>query len=275
MEDVSKIDDYLLKIKNGYNPLNDIDVSNLLDSIEKWKDVDLRVISDDDLSNRLLSIVPFYMASMSEITTQKIYRVRPLVEETRLTTKDEILYPQIEKINKAGRINNANEAVLYCSMDQVSPIYECKIKEKEWFALIQYSVKAKNKINLSNIIQDKMPDGLNDNGQLAFKIMNNFIRTEFTKPVGIGTEYLYKASRKICIDMFDLPDSDGWIYHSVASFVNGYNVALKPVSVDKKLQFDCVLICQLFKINDDKKSYNFYVKHKANKIIEDKLVYEF
>jgi hypothetical protein len=56
-------------------------------SIEKWKDVDLRDISDDNLSNRLLSIVPFYMASMSEITTQKMYRVRSLVGEEKLTTK--------------------------------------------------------------------------------------------------------------------------------------------------------------------------------------------
>jgi hypothetical protein len=56
-----------------------------------------------------------------------------------------------------------------------------------------------------------------DDGAVSFLILREFVRSEFTKPVGVGTEFLYKLSNAMCRALFDGDDIDGWIYPSVES----------------------------------------------------------
>lgn len=263
------------KLRAGGEPLNEIDTNELLDRIDQWKNVDLRTISSGELTTKLLSIISSHMASTSTLDRQKLYRVRPLKEGEIFEIESDVWYPNQKYVSKIGRVNDVGDPMLYCALDQNTPVYECGIAEGDWFGLIQYSLKNSAAINLSNVVAQSNYPGVTEKWLINFKIINQFIRTEFTKPVGVGTEYLYRASLKFCRDLFDLPGCDGFLYPSIASFTEGYNVAIKPESADKKIKFDCVLICRLEKFDNNKNGYVFFLKKKANKIENGKLVYQF
>ena len=267
--------DILQKLQAGENPLNSLDTIELLDRINQWHDVDLRDISSNDLTTKLLNIISAHIVSSSSISDQKLYRVRPLREGQVFHGISDIWCPPTELITKIGRVNDINDPMLYCALDQNTPVYECGIKEGDWFGMIQYSINHTAVVNVSNVIgQDDYP-GLTDKGRINLRIINQFIRTEFTKPVGLGTEYLYRASLKFCRDLFDVPNCDGSLYPSVASFTEGYNLAIKPEAAEKKLRFDCALICRLEKFDTGKNGYTFFLKHKTNKVNGGKLEYQF
>ena len=75
--------------------------------------------------------------------------------------------------------------------------------------------------------------------------MNNFLKDEFSKDVGSGTEYLYTVSEIIAKDFFDLPEAfqDTWGYSSVQD-KNKYNVCFRPEKAHKMLNLECALICR-------------------------------
>lgn len=66
---------------------------------------------------------------------------------------------------------------------------------------------------------------------------------------------------------------DGIIYPSVAARGEGYNIALKPETVDAKLQFSTALLCYLVK-NKGKECLD-NVKHSISKSPDGSLVYEY
>ena len=118
------------------------------------------------------------------------------------------------------------------------------------------------------------PKGLNKDGRINNKIINDFIISEFTKPVGKGTEYLYKVSNVIARNFMDMPYCDAYVYPSIANYKKGWNVAIKPESALKNIKFDCVCICKL-KEYCSKGGYTYEIKHKARDIKDGKLIYEF
>ena len=64
----------------------------------------------------------------------------------------------------------------------------------------------------------------------------DFLTTEFTKDVGYGTEYLYRASVLIGHSYFRRPEIHGYIYKSVAHKA-GYNIAIKGELAKEILEF--------------------------------------
>ena len=267
--------DLLQKLQDRENPLNSLDTIELLDRIKQWHNVDLRVISSSDITKKLFNIISAYVVSSSSISDQKLYRVRPLKEDQVFHNISEIWCPPTEFITKISRVNDIGDPMLYCALDTDTPLHECGVKEGEWFGMIEYSINHAEAVNVSNVIGQEDYPGLTDRGRINLGIINQFIRTEFTKPVGLGTEYLYRASLKLCRDLFDVPNCDGFLYPSVASFTKGYNLAVKPEAAKKKLKFDCALICRLQKFDTGKNGYVFFIKHKTNKVNGDKLEYQF
>lgn len=163
---------------------------------------------------------------------------------------------------------------MYTSTEQITPIYECDIKENDCYALIQYTVKPEQKLIGYTIGVESEVQGLNETGMINNKIIGDFILSEFTKPVGQGTEYLYKISNVIAKNFMDMPFCDAYVYPSVANYKKGWNVAIKPESAVKKIDFSCALIC-ISKGFNSNGGYTFDLKHKANSLNGNALIYDF
>ncbi len=70
---------------------------------------------------------------------------------------------------------------------------------------------------------------LHDEDALKVEMLHDFLRHEFTRDVGRGTEYLYRISESIAKSWFDLPPEvqDAWCYPSIVD-QNLYNIAFRP-----------------------------------------------
>ena len=257
--------------------LNDVNTLELLNKIDEFKKIDLKETSMVEISNKSLETLSCMLVSGGNFASGTfLYRVRKLEKEFQNKPEifQDIWHPKAEWVTKMGRANLVGEPMLYCSTDQVTPLHECGIVEGDCYAIIQYKVKQGTELVSYCVGNDQAVEGLNETGLINHKIITDFIVSEFTKPVGVGTEYLYKVSNVICSNFLDMPYCDAYVYPSVANYKRGWNVAIKPQSALKKIEFDCMLLCE-FKGFAENRDYYFELKHKANAIVDGKLQYAF
>ena len=129
-------------------------------------------------------------------------------------------------------------------------VEEMQIKDGERFCLIVYSSKVDIKVSYIGKWQND-PE-LNRDENLKMRMIHNLLNDIFSKDVGEGTEYLYRASESIAKSFFDYPQEiqDGWCYPSVAS-KTGYNVCFRPEVARKVLHLIGVQICTVKRMNEN------------------------
>ena len=161
------------------------------------------------------------------------YRVRAIPEDDhiiplRTISKVSDCWEPPKEIVKLGRLNKEQEPLLHTSpMDPRLAVGEMKIPDGVRFGLIVY--EAVEDVNVTMIGHQANTDALNDAHALKIEMIQGFLRDEFIRDVGQGTEYLYRISETIAKDYFDLPPEvqDAWCYPSVAH-KDGFNVAFRP-----------------------------------------------
>ena len=152
-------------------------------------------------------------------------------------------------IVKMGRLNKAGEPLLYtCPQDPRPAIGELKIPDGERFSLIVY--EAIEDINVTGIGFDVNTSDLDPANALKVEMMQGFLRDEFTRDVGRGTEYLYRISETIAKDYFDLPPEiqDAWCFPSMAD-KRCFNATYRP-GTRSKLRLIGVQIAKAYSIED-------------------------
>ena len=259
------------------NLLNDLDTIELLNKIDNFKKIDLKNTPIDIISQKSLETLSCMIVEECTFKENtRLYRIRKLNSDLSDIPKffQDIWHPTAEMVKSDGRVNLKGQPMLYCSTEPVTPIYECGIKQNDLYALIQYSVSSNSNLIGYTVGNNIEPDGLNQTGKINNKIINDFLKSEFTKPVGKGTEYLYKISNVISKNFMDMPFCDAYVYPSIQNYKKGLNVAIKPESAINKIKFDCILICKShdFDINNN---FQFEILHKANTLKDDKLIYIF
>ncbi len=127
------------------------------------------------------------------------------------------------------------------------------IAEGEYYALIKYVSLDYIKVNIIGGQYNYSNIGIADSTAiLNNELYNDFLRDEFSRDVGKGTEYLYKISEIIAKEYFDLPPEviqDAWAYISVQN-KQKYNVCFRPEIAHKLLELQGALICKKGKTDD-------------------------
>lgn len=219
--------------------------SLVLECIERWRSLDLRSATDAEVARQISSLID----DLGEYTTsaitysglRKLYRVRPLDKSFPWSSPQDFLYAPPHRA-KRGRCNLPNDPVLYCSPKKVTALQEMLTGISEAtpanrFAMIDYAVIGE--FSLAQLVgpfdpnPKRGPAILSGQALLSAQILREFVRSEFTKPVGAGTEYLYKISAAICRVWFDPKEYHGWKYPSVAA-PDEECVALKRGFADSK-----------------------------------------
>ncbi len=229
------------------NFLKHVDINELHDKISNFRDLDFKNLSYADIQKEIMTVITFKtpkgdMCVLSPISSNypsgtKFYRVRAIPEEKKILPLDSMklisdCWEPPKEIVKAGRLNRDKEPLLYTSNDPCVAAEELKVKEGELFSLIVY--ESTDTINMTSIGLPFEHSGLDKNETLKHKMIQDFLKHEFIRDVGKGTEYLYKISEVIIKDYFDLPPvmQDAWCYPSIAK-KGGLNVCFRPINISK------------------------------------------
>jgi len=145
----------------------------------------------------------------------RFFRVRR-VAHTNLEKPEEITFPvpEMDHWNDAwhppaevcplGRLNIEGQSALYISaINPVTAIDECKILPGEKFALIIYKAREPIVANCVGYAISDVYNFLSEREKRVLDEITHFINAEFTRDVGVGTEYLYKISHALLEQRYD------------------------------------------------------------------------
>jgi hypothetical protein len=235
--------------KTGWENIELKDTIQLLKDIGQWSSTNLKTSFISDIEKSLRWVLSERFAKYKQLN-DPIFRIRKqCAPEFFFSSKSELLCPQPKHITKEGRINRIKDPVLYCALKKETAIEEVSLNLGDFFVLITYSpIKP---IECLDLIWDNPPEELNKQGTINFHIINNFIRSEFCRPAGLGSEYVYRISYLLCRKLFEkhdgwiYPSVGGWIYPSVANFGKGKNVAISPSIANQYLKIESAFMCRL------------------------------
>lgn len=222
--------------------LKHVDTSHLHDKICRFRDLDFKRMSYQEVQSAVTDVIVFDtpQGSRSILTSinasypagTRFYRVRALPEDDRhlpLRTMSKVAdcWEPPESVVRAGRLNRDNESLLYTApQSPVVAVDEMKIPDNQLFSLIVY--ESTDPISVSMIGAAPNVEGLSSEEALKVRMIQDFLKHEFIRDVGGGTEYLYRISESITKDYFDLPPSfqDAWCYPSIAK-KGSFNVCFR------------------------------------------------
>lgn len=215
--------------------LSFFDANRLLDKIEEFRSLDLRTITDSELSKAIFNVlcIEFENAKMllnfhsTRIIPKgtDLFRIRRIdaddveIPLKCMRKKADAWNPPKKVITKMGRLNKVGESLLYVSLNPYTAIKELKIKEGEKISLIAYKTKRDIYavfIGLTN--HDSY--ALTPEEKVKARLIENFLYEEFSRDVGEGTEFLYRASEHIARNYFEPDPADEdevWMYPSIVS----------------------------------------------------------
>lgn len=252
--------------------------SHVMKCIERWRSLDLREKTDSEVDSELTSLLnsfETYMVSSLQTHFFKLWRIRKFNYLFKDTSE---CWEPPAKASKMGRCNAEGTSVLYVSEDIKTPFQELNIQPHEQVYVIKYKTKHDQFFNVKQIVSKEF-EAINEDGKplydtesmLSYQILREFVRSEFLKPVGKGTEYLHRISASMCRIWFDEEDSDGWIYPSIQT-PKERNIALKSKSAKEKLIIEDVRIARLVPKEEVKNHKERFEKHPfyngLSKVIE-------
>lgn len=263
------------KLPIGWDKIKQHSTIHLLKKIDEWCLINLKTESSLILEQKLREVlnVRFYEEKKQEVD---LYRIRKLDNpDHEFESINDLLCPEAKYVTKLGRVNRIHDPVLYCSLNVDTAIEEVNINKGDYFTLIKYSQNSENLLNLVNFILDNPPKELKQEGIINFYIINNFVRSEFCKPVAIGSEYLYRVSYLLCQRLNNnISKTDGWLYPSVSNFGKGINAAIKAQSANQFLTINDAFICRLDGFDNSKNTYIYKEIAKAT-IEHEKVTWEY
>lgn len=235
-----------------------IDPIELTDKIREFRKLNLKDMTDEEVSQAISHVLMhnnyFVYISNEGIYPKgtKFFRVRELdgskIPNNNLRVESDFWNAPKQCITKYGRLNKPYESLLYTSpINPMVAVNEVKLTEDTFFAVITYEAKEDIKVNCIGGEYNYEKMGITDKHvKLINNIINDFLREEFTRDVGEGTEYLYRVSEMIAKWYFDLPPrdvQDAWAYASVKNR-QAYNVCFRPEVAKDVLELKGAMICK-------------------------------
>ena len=241
-----------------------VDIRDLHRRISEFRKLNFRAMSYGEISEAIRNVIMFdtplgkcgmlFPQHGQYPTRTQFFRVRSIHKDDHqapfrsMSNVGDCWEPPSE-IVKMGRLNKEGEPLLYTSVhDPRLAIGELKIPDGERFSLIVY--EATEEVNVTGIGFDLNTSDLDQANALKVEMIQGFLRDEFTRDVGRGTEYLYRISETIAKEYFDLPSEiqDAWCFPSIVD-KRCFNATFRP-RTRSKLRLIGVLIARAYG-NDD------------------------
>lgn len=253
---------YMVKQQEDF--LKNIDSGKLVEKIRKFRALNIKNMKIEEVANAISEVLTwngvFYYLSNIGIYPggTSFFRVRKLngslIPNENLRIYGDFWEPPESCGQVEGRLNKRGESLLYVTPeDPKVPLKELHIAEGEYYALIKYVALDQVKVNIIGGQYNYSTIGITDKTAILNNdLINDFLRDEFSRDVGKGTEYLYIVSEIIAKWYFDLPPEDvqdAWAYSSIQN-KEKYNVCFRPEIAHKLLKLEGALICKKEKVDD-------------------------
>ncbi|MEK5260945.1 hypothetical protein MKY75_17225 [Paenibacillus sp. FSL L8-0663] len=255
----------MLSNENHIEFFERIDIKELLDKIRRFRNLNISTMTQEAINKEVFDVLTFegkfyYFACLRSYPKgTKFFRARTLegsiIPNKNLKFESDFWNAPSEYIKQYGRLNKPKESLLYTTPINPSiTLKEIKVPDDSYYALIMYEAKEEIKVNM--IGQEYNYESLqiySEKARLINDIINDFLREEFSRDVGVGTEYLYIVSEFIAKSFFDLPPrdvQDAWAYPSLKDKSN-YNVCFRPEIARKLLDLKGASIGQKQPQNND------------------------
>lgn len=238
-------------IPNLKEHLGYVGLHELHDKISAFRRLPINRLSREELCKEISDVLCFETpngqcavltpAGGSYPAGTRFFRVRSLEpDDTKFPLRDMRIESDAwnppTHVVRQGRLNREGESLLYTSpINPKTAVEEMKIPDDTNFSLIVYEALADIKVASIGITPDH-PD-LDRDEMLKLRMLNDFLAHEFTRDVGIGTEFLYRTSEIIAKNYYDLPPAmqDAWCYPSIADKPS-VNVCFRPKVAHQKLR---------------------------------------
>ncbi|WP_368641645.1 RES domain-containing protein [Castellaniella ginsengisoli] len=230
--------------------VSDISDEEIKKRVSNFKRQAERGISDEACVNALSSIFGNTFSFPVEMKSYEqgriFYRVRALPpSDTKIPLKtiqriEDAWEPPAQFVNVQGRLNKANQGILYCCPDDIElAIDEARARSSKHIAAIVY--KSSRKINVA-VLGDYENSSLPKDDRSNF--FYSFLNEEFSRFVPAGSEGSYSITRAIADSYFNYPEQDAWCYRSVQSR-SKFNVAFLPGKSKSCLNLVGIMICEM------------------------------
>lgn len=227
------------------NPIDQaFDPDALLKVIASYRSMDLRNAPLRNVMEKFSFITSFNLIVVN-LGKCPVFRARKIEEGEEHNNRSDIWSPP-KKYARLCRANDEGESIFYAAFDPVTAIREVKLQPGDRFTLGNFWLSPMEDYYQTSIIV-AIPEktyARTRNQHLHSMILSDFIFSEFTRPVGYGTEFQYKASCAISKLLLDMPHKDSLIYPSMCDF-STYNIAMKNESADKRIRPTQVIKCQM------------------------------
>ena len=256
------------------NPLNALDIMTTLQRIDKYRKTDIRRISDNDLQYLILETLPMVpVDSWSYSEGFKFYRLRKRQQGEIYYNLSKVWYKPAKDVESMGRLNRIGETILYASTQISTAFCEMKALPNDQFALIEFEVKQSSELRLANVGLFMEPSEelyLDDRGLVNFKIIRQFLDSEFTRDVCQGTEYLYRVTNILITNIIGVQYCMGFRYGS-SMITGGINVAIKPGYADNLLKINYVQ--NITFLEEEPEGMKYVFENQSVKIDDDGSIY--
>lgn len=253
---------YMVKQQEEF--LKSIDSRKVIEKIRKFRMLNIKDMKSQEIANAISEVLTWngvfsYITNIGTYPSGTVFfRVRKLkgssIPNENLCTYGDFWEPPKSCVKTEGRLNKKGESLLYVTPeDPKVPLKELQIIEGEYYALIKYIALEPIKVNLIGGKYNYSEIGITDDTAILNNdLFNDFLRDEFSRDVGKGTEYLYKISEIIAKWYFDLPPrdvQDAWAYSSIQD-KEKYNVCFRPEIAHDLLKLEGALICKKEKADE-------------------------
>lgn len=236
--------------------LASLSVATLQERIRAFRRLDYQRISQEALFAAIHGLFlgdagPGYWLPLFSVVipaSTRFYRVRKITDETPICPPENMRFigdcwepPGLAL--PMGRLNREGIPVLYACAEPLVAFEETHIADGELCSLIVY--ESVSHLTMVYVGTPPAQEGYSDEELTKLHIIQDFLETEFTRDVGVGTEYLYTISNRIADDLFPvIPDlHDGWVYPSVA--LKGHQNVCFTLEAKSKLILVGVRICSV------------------------------
>ncbi|WP_202900602.1 hypothetical protein [Streptococcus equinus] len=238
-----------------YSSINPIE---LMEKIRSFRKLDFKNMTYEDIAAAISDVLTHDGKFMYPTNIQKypkgtqFFRVRALkgskIPDENLAKESDFWNAPEKFITKFGRLNKPGESLLYTSpINPKVAIREVKLEKNGYYSVIVYEAREDIKVNCIGLEHDYSKLDITDSKLILISdMLNDFLRDEFSRDVGLGTEYLYKISEIIAKWYFDLPPrsvQDAWAYPSIKDKFS-YNTCFRPDVAKEVLELKGALVCQ-------------------------------
>jgi len=239
--------------------LDSIDPLLLQERIDHFRNLNFSNLSYEEIGKEINYVISFESDGQTKAIFMRgnavypkntmFYRARELPDDDHFTPLRTVRFPKDvwnppKEIVKMQRLNKDNESLLYTS--PINPniaIGELRLDENRNFVLAVF--EAISEIKVCSIANFAIPFDLSSEQKLKHLMINDFLRHEFIRDVGKGTEYLYRISEIIAKSYFDLPEifQDAWCYPSIVK-KEYVNVCFRESKAKEKLKLNGIILCK-------------------------------